>query len=178
MPDISMCIANKCPIKEFCYRFTAEEDRDQTFMMNPPFEEEDGMINCAQFWFNYVEYIESEELLEKVSVIIKQKEGSGDKAGGSGHLSHISHKITMAKTLQGNSLPIIIYAYILAIQSEFGGTEYDRVDIVKVNDNLELIVENCLLNKFEKYRDNFCSTRGARLGREHRFYKPHYNYYI
>ncbi len=154
MPDISMCIANQCPLKEFCYRFTAEEDKDQTFMMNPPYKEDDGLVECAQFWFNYVEYIESEELLAKVNALIVQKEGAGDKAGGSGHLSHISHKVSLAKKIKDTSHPIIIYAYILSIQSEFGGNEYDRVEVAKVNDSQEIITERRLLNKFEKYRDD------------------------
>jgi len=36
MPDITMCKGDKCPIKEKCYRYTAEPDEWQSYFTESP----------------------------------------------------------------------------------------------------------------------------------------------
>jgi hypothetical protein len=46
MPDITMCKGEGCPIKEHCYRHTAEADDYQSFLVESPW---DGKT-CKLFW--------------------------------------------------------------------------------------------------------------------------------
>lgn len=47
MPDITMCEGTGCPVKESCYRFTAEPNEfRQSYFATPPFK--DG--KCALYW--------------------------------------------------------------------------------------------------------------------------------
>ena len=52
MPDISMCEGGMCPIKETCYRFTADPSDYQSYLGNPPFKEvdEDNNSKCEYYW--------------------------------------------------------------------------------------------------------------------------------
>ena len=51
MPDISMCEGGMCPIKETCYRFTADpSEYMQSYFGNPPFKEVDGSSECEYYW--------------------------------------------------------------------------------------------------------------------------------
>ena len=47
MADITMCTGNGCPLKENCYRFTAEKSEyRQSYFFTPPF---DGKT-CEMYW--------------------------------------------------------------------------------------------------------------------------------
>lgn len=46
MPDICMCVGNECPLKENCYRFTAEPSYMQAYFTDPPIK--DG--ECEYYW--------------------------------------------------------------------------------------------------------------------------------
>ena len=47
MPDITMCKGEGCPLKETCYRFTAEADEyRQSYFVTPPVK--DG--ECNHYW--------------------------------------------------------------------------------------------------------------------------------
>ena len=47
MPDIAMCSGDDCPLKEMCYRYTAEPDKHmQTYLLEPPYE--NG--KCDYYW--------------------------------------------------------------------------------------------------------------------------------
>ena len=46
MPDITMCSGKNCPVKEKCYRYTAEASDYQSYFMNPPYK--DG--KCDHYW--------------------------------------------------------------------------------------------------------------------------------
>ena len=50
MPDIAMCEGGMCPIKETCYRFTADPSDYQSYFGNPPFKEVDGSPECEYHW--------------------------------------------------------------------------------------------------------------------------------
>ena len=47
MTDITKCLGENCPMKESCYRFTAEsEGIGQTYFIEPPIK--DG--KCEHYW--------------------------------------------------------------------------------------------------------------------------------
>jgi len=47
MADITMCTGEGCPLKENCYRFTAEASKYmQSYFLTPPF---DGKT-CEMYW--------------------------------------------------------------------------------------------------------------------------------
>jgi hypothetical protein len=46
MADITMCTGDGCPLKENCYRFTAEKSERQSYFFTPPF---DGKT-CEVYW--------------------------------------------------------------------------------------------------------------------------------
>lgn len=53
MPDISMCRGLECPIKKSCYRYTAKADKyRQSYIMNPPYREENNEVICDLFCNN------------------------------------------------------------------------------------------------------------------------------
>lgn len=41
MPDITICQSKDCPIKQSCYRFTANPNRYQSYFMESPYDEDD-----------------------------------------------------------------------------------------------------------------------------------------
>lgn len=48
MPDISMCEGTGCPLKETCYRFTAEpSEYRQSYISVPPFKKDN---TCEHYW--------------------------------------------------------------------------------------------------------------------------------
>jgi hypothetical protein len=50
MPDISKCKGEDCPMKETCYRFTANANEFmQSYFMNAPIKEDDS---CEYYWDN------------------------------------------------------------------------------------------------------------------------------
>ena len=47
MADITMCTGDGCPLKENCYRFTAEKSEyRQSYFFTPPFEDN----TCDMYW--------------------------------------------------------------------------------------------------------------------------------
>lgn len=50
MPDIAMCKGQDCPLKENCYRYTANPCEYQSYFLHPPHK--DG--KCEHFWDNKV----------------------------------------------------------------------------------------------------------------------------
>ena len=67
MPDITTCKGDTCPMRNHCYRYTAEESDLQSYFLEPPFKstlmiyENDKSLGvmtfaCAYFW-NNVEYV-------------------------------------------------------------------------------------------------------------------------
>jgi hypothetical protein len=148
MPDISKCFGTDCKLKLCCYRFSSPSDgENQSFISPPPFIEINGLINCEQFWFNDIEMIESEELKEIIHSKIEKKEGSGHMAGGSGHLSHKSHQITLVKLLENSEKSLLLYAYNLFIESEFKTREYTHVELVLLNADYQVLNEERLTTK-------------------------------
>ena len=50
MPDITMCKGEDCPMKETCYRFTANANEFmQSYFMNAPIKEDK---TCDHYWPN------------------------------------------------------------------------------------------------------------------------------
>ena len=50
MSDITMCMGTGCPLKDKCYRYTAERnDLWQSYFMEPPYKH--GEL-CGEFWDN------------------------------------------------------------------------------------------------------------------------------
>ena len=46
-----MCMGGECALKTSCYRFLAEaEETDQTYFIDPPFSEEEGVVSCKFYW--------------------------------------------------------------------------------------------------------------------------------
>jgi hypothetical protein len=58
MSDIVKCADDKCPSKDFCYRFTAPES--EFLQSYGQFEREEDAYNCNMFWGNK-KYIDGEE---------------------------------------------------------------------------------------------------------------------
>ena len=49
MADISMCMGGDCPLKQRCYRFTAESDgSEQTYFVTVPWDP--TAENCRFYW--------------------------------------------------------------------------------------------------------------------------------
>jgi hypothetical protein len=54
MADITKCKGEGCPIKESCYRFTAEASEfRQSYFFTPPFKDN----TCEMYWGKKSEYI-------------------------------------------------------------------------------------------------------------------------
>ena len=50
MPDITMCTGEDCPMKDGCYRFTANANEFmQSYFMNAPIKEDN---TCDHYWPN------------------------------------------------------------------------------------------------------------------------------
>lgn len=50
MPDITMCTGDDCPMKDTCYRFTANANEFmQSYFMNAPIKEDK---TCDHYWLN------------------------------------------------------------------------------------------------------------------------------
>lgn len=50
MPDITMCVNTKCPVREFCYRYRAKPSEYQSFSIFVTIERGSGFIQCDGFW--------------------------------------------------------------------------------------------------------------------------------
>jgi len=51
VPDITMCTGRECPLKEHCYRYTAEPSEfRQSYFANPPYKELRGYYTCEHHW--------------------------------------------------------------------------------------------------------------------------------
>jgi len=53
MADIDKCRGDGCPIKEKCYRYTAEDGTYQNYFTKAPFDGE----KCNMYWGENAEYI-------------------------------------------------------------------------------------------------------------------------
>ena len=63
--DITKCKGNDCPMKESCYRFTAEENEVlQAYFVEPPIK--DG--KCEMYWSDT-----SQRIFEKLKNIVNNK---------------------------------------------------------------------------------------------------------
>ena len=65
MADISKCSGKNCPIKEKCYRFTAQSGIRQSYIL-PPFEIINNQFKCELFWGE-----QSESILDKLKDIMR-----------------------------------------------------------------------------------------------------------
>ena len=51
MSDIAKCPGTECPIKEKCYRFTAESDEiGQSYFVEVPGKMENDKFTCDMYW--------------------------------------------------------------------------------------------------------------------------------
>lgn len=50
MADITMCRDQNCPVKEKCYRFTANPGMMQSYFLDIPGKIEDGKFTCDMYW--------------------------------------------------------------------------------------------------------------------------------
>jgi len=48
MPDISKCAGGDCPLKDGCYRYTADNSYWQSWFSTPPWDGDD----CEYYWPN------------------------------------------------------------------------------------------------------------------------------
>ena len=150
MADISKCTGGGCPIKEFCYRNTAEDDIDQTYFMHIPFvHNKDGSIACEFFWYNDEVRADSSNK-DKVLSFLKANYGDGYKAGGSGHLGHISYDIIL---IQAISEEVILIGYKKYIESEFSTIVYTNIDQLRFVDD-SLNSSHCLSSQMERIEDD------------------------
>lgn len=49
MSDINLCHGGKCPLREYCRRYTAKTSANQSYIM-PPYKVTDGIFSCQLFW--------------------------------------------------------------------------------------------------------------------------------
>ena len=66
MPDITMCKNDQCPLKEKCYRFTAEPSNIQEYFAEHPSKVIHGKFQCDMFMGESADY-----LLEELKSIFK-----------------------------------------------------------------------------------------------------------
>jgi len=57
MADITKCKGTDCPIKEKCYRYTANIDGMQSWFVEVPFKIENNAFTCDMFWGENAERI-------------------------------------------------------------------------------------------------------------------------
>ena len=59
MPDITKCKGTNCPVKEQCYRFTAEasEFMQSWFLDAPGEHHDDGKFTCDKYWGEHADKI-------------------------------------------------------------------------------------------------------------------------
>ena len=51
MSDIAKCSGTGCPVKEKCYRFTAQSSEyGQSYFFDVPGKTEDGKFTCDMYW--------------------------------------------------------------------------------------------------------------------------------
>jgi hypothetical protein len=55
--DGTKCSGKDCPVKEKCYRFTAEASERQSYFFKPPFEIKDDLVICEMYWGQNAENI-------------------------------------------------------------------------------------------------------------------------
>jgi hypothetical protein len=73
MADISMCMDDKCPSKELCYRFTANPSEFRQSYGN--FNREEDAYNCDMFWSNGVcKYCHQSNGVHKTSCATMKKQ--------------------------------------------------------------------------------------------------------
>lgn len=70
MPDITMCKNKDCPLKDKCYRFTAEPSMRQFYFTENPSRINKGKFECSMFWGDSAQY-----LLEQLKSIYKHERG-------------------------------------------------------------------------------------------------------
>jgi len=61
MSDITKCKGTNCPVKEHCYRFTAEasEFMQSWFLDAPGEHHDDGKFTCDKYWGEHADKIYS-----------------------------------------------------------------------------------------------------------------------
>jgi len=52
MPDITKCDNKTCPLKDTCYRFTAEANQFRQAYCNFSYDTIEGHTTCDHFWDN------------------------------------------------------------------------------------------------------------------------------
>jgi len=79
MPDISMCKGEDCPLKETCYRYTAESSDYQAYFMKIPYDTTTNSCDYhMEIWKK--ESMTPENHAEALSEIIKHiAEGGQDE---------------------------------------------------------------------------------------------------
>lgn len=60
MPDITKCIAEDCPLKQKCYRYTSEAGVWQSYFLDAPYEIVDGKFTCEMYLGDNAESIWNE----------------------------------------------------------------------------------------------------------------------
>ena len=65
MADITKCRDKDCPVKEKCYRWTAEEDMMQSYFVESPRSDE----GCEMFWGE-----NSEQIMNQLKDIVNGAE--------------------------------------------------------------------------------------------------------
>lgn len=70
MPDITMCQNKDCPLKDKCYRFTAEPKKMQSYFAENPSSINKSKFECSMFYGDSAQY-----LLEQLKSIMKHERG-------------------------------------------------------------------------------------------------------
>ncbi len=116
-------------------------------MVNPPFIEEEGIVTCAQFWFNELGISEPPETVDMIKQKIEQDHKIGYQAGGSGHMAHVSYDLISLKELTEypDQSKLVLYGYRQFVESEFNTSEYMKVVILLLDQANEKQAEKNLV---------------------------------
>lgn len=65
MSDITKCKGDSCPVKEHCYRFTAQADEymQSYFCSEPGKHHKDGKFTCDSYWGDNADKIHDYNLI-------------------------------------------------------------------------------------------------------------------
>lgn len=156
MGDFAKCKGTNCLLRAGCNRFTAPDESEyQTYMMGPPFTEEDNVVTCKQFWFNEIGCTASDATLNLIKERIGQDHKTGYQGAGSGHLAHVSYDVISLKELNKyqDGSRLILYGYKLFIESEFSTTETTKVFVLRLDAKDEALGEKNLVTFKRDYPD-------------------------
>ena len=143
MGDFAKCKGTNCLLRAGCNRFTAPDESEyQTYMMGPPFTEEDNVVTCKQFWFNEIGCTASDATLN----LIKERIGQDHKTG---------YQVISLKELNKyqDRSRLILYGYKLSIASEFSSSETTKVFVLRVDEKNEALGEKNLITFKRDYPD-------------------------